>query len=62
MKKYKVTLRLMVDPSRDTDPQKPRLRNSIHIVEAGSRSEAEQKAQQNEESKLSVFNIQTKQL
>jgi hypothetical protein len=55
MKKYEVTLLLIVNPSRDIDLSTPELKRVEYIVCATSEEEAVAKAKQLDESDLSVW-------
>lgn len=54
LKRYEVTLWLMVNPSRDLDEQ-PELKQTTHIVSATSEGEARRIAKEEELSKLCVW-------
>ena len=55
MKNYKVTLLLVVNPSRDIDLQEPETKQIEFQVEANSEAEARVKAKNLDDSKLSVW-------
>jgi len=55
MKNYKVTLLLVVNPSRDIDLQEPETKQVEFQVEANSEAEARVKAKNLDDSKLSVW-------
>ena len=55
MKNYEVTIRLIVDPSRDVNLKEPETTEKTVIVSAKSENEARQIARDNEESGLSIW-------
>jgi hypothetical protein len=56
MKKYKVTLYLMLHPEIDGTSDNPKTMPSVHHVEAETKSRAYMKANELETSLMSVFN------
>jgi hypothetical protein len=55
MKKYEVTLLLVVNPSRDIDLEQPETKRAEYIVEASCEYEARVKAKKLDHSGLSVW-------
>ena len=62
MKKYKVTIVLMLDPSRDIDTNKPKTKEVEFLVEADNKSEAVKKARELETSLLSIWEIYSEEI
>ena len=62
MKKYEVTLWLVVNASRDSDLETPETKQVDFIVKAENENEARAKAKEMDDSKLSVWESEANEI
>ena len=62
MKKYEVTIWLVVNPSRDSELETPETKQVEFIVEAENEADAKRKAKEMDTSKLSVWESEANEI